>query len=385
MIRKSCGLSIFMARDVVAALALTGALAHSGLAQTPLQLEEAKLISSDGANNDSFGTDVGIDGDVVVVGAPADDDNGMDSGSAYIFRFDGTSWNEETKLTASDGALFDSFGSAVAVNGDVAVIGAQGDDDGGSASGSVYVFRYDGTFWNEEAKLTASDAAGIDLFGSTVALDGDVAVIGSPGDDDDGSGSGSIYVFRFDGSSWNEEAKLTASDASAGDSFGHDVSISGSRIVTGARADDAAALNAGSAYVFEYDGTSWNEEAKLIASDADFGDNFGFSVSIASNAILVGSFVDDDTGFNSGSAYVFRFDGTSWSQEAKLNASDGAAGDQFGISVSNCRDLAVIGSHQDDDAGSGSGSAYVFAYDGTSWTEQVKLVASDRLCRLQYG
>ena len=363
--------------ELAAATVLAAALVPLAQAQTPVQLEDAKLTASDGATDDSFGSSVAITRDVVLVGAPTDDDDGVNSGSAYVFRFDGTSWSEEAKLTASDGAAGATFGSSVALSGDVAVIGAGRDNDAGPAAGSAYVFRFDGTFWNEEAKLIASDAAGSDFFGSTISIDGDVVLVGANGDDDAGPTSGSAYVFRFDGTSWNEEAKLTASDATAGDRFGFAVSISGNAAVAGARTDGDAGTNAGSAYVFRFDGTSWNEEAKLIASDAEVGDNFGFAVSMDGDRILVRALLDDDVGFGSGSAYVFHFDGTSWDEEAKLNASDGAGGDQLGISVSICRDVAVVGSRQDDDAGSNSGSAYVFRFDGTAWTEEIKLLSSD--------
>ena len=148
-------------------------------------------------------------------GPTRDDDNGVDSGSAYVFRYDGSDWVEEAKLTASDGAADDYFGGSVAISGDTAVVGAVCDDDNGRNSGSAYVFRYDGSDWAEEAKLTASDGAAYDYFGCSVAVSGDTAVVGASDDDDNGLDSGSAYVFRYDGSDWTEEAKLTASDGAA--------------------------------------------------------------------------------------------------------------------------------------------------------------------------
>ena len=359
-------------RVVLTALAVS--FTPTALAQTPLLTEDAKLLPADGTVGDTFGSSVSIDGNVAIVGAQNDDDDGASSGSAYVFRYNGTAWSQEAKLTAFDGAASDAFGRSVSIHGDVAVVGSPGDDDGGFGSGSAYVFRFDGTLWNMEAKLTAADAAGGDGLGTSVFCHGDVVLSGAPGDN---GAAGSMYVFRFDGTTWAQEAKLTAIDAAAGDALGFSVSIYGDAAIGGARLDDDAGLNSGSAYVFRFDGTSWSQEAKLVASDGFGSDNFGISVSIDRDVAVVGSFLGDGGAFNSGAAYVFRFDGTSWTEEAKLVASDAATGDQFGLSVSNCRDIVVIGALADDDNGVNSGSAYMFQFDGTSWTEVVKLVASD--------
>ena len=128
---------------------------------------------------DNFGDSVAIAGDTIVVGAPGDDDNGSDSGSAYVFTRTGTTWTEQAKLTASDGAADDYFGSSVAIAGDTIVVGASGDDDEWQCSGSAYVFTRTGTTWTEQAKLTASDGAANDHFGGSVAIAGDTIVVGS--------------------------------------------------------------------------------------------------------------------------------------------------------------------------------------------------------------
>ncbi len=164
-------------------------LGCAAIAQEPVN-EDYKLLASDGASDDQFGWSVAVDGDTVVVGAYRDDDNGNASGSAYVYRFDGTDWIE-TKLLASDGAGNDNFGSGVAVDGDTVVVGSPGDDD---YSGSAYVYRFDGTDWIE-TKLIASDWANSDRFGISVAVDGDTVVVGAYGDDDNGSYSGSAYVY----------------------------------------------------------------------------------------------------------------------------------------------------------------------------------------------
>jgi len=271
----------------------------------------------------------------------------------------------EFKLTASDNAALDEFGKSASISGDYAVVGASRDDDNGDRSGSAYVFKRSGTSWAQEAKLLPSDGAENDFFGASVSISGDYAVVGATGDDDNGSASGSAYVFKRTGTSWQQEAKLLPSDGAAGDRFGWSISISGDYAVVGADRDDDNGTNSGSAYVFKRTGTSWAQEAKLLASDGQGGDFFGFAVSISGDYAVVGAIIDDDNGFESGSAYLFKRTGTSWAQEAKLLPSDGAAGDLFGFAVSISGDYAVVGAEIDGDNGFHAGSAYVFKRTGS--------------------
>jgi hypothetical protein len=337
--------------------------------------EKAKLLASDGAADDRLGYSVYISGDYAIVGAY--DANESDSGSAYIFKRDGTSWSQQAKLTASDGAADNRFGWSVSISGDYAIVGAIWDDDNGSDSGSAYIFKRDVVSWSQQAKLTALDGAATDYFGYSVSISGDYAIVGALYDDDNGSASGSAYVFKRDGVSWSQQAKLTASDGAVGDNFGYSVSIDGDLAILGACWDDDNGTASGSAYVFKRDGVSWSQQAKLTASDGANGDNFGWSVSISGNLAIVGAYCTDDNGSNSGSAYIFRWNGTSWIQRTELLASDGTLGGHFGWSVSISGDYAIIGAHSDDDSGSDSGSAYIFKRDGVVWSEQQKLLASD--------
>jgi hypothetical protein len=213
---------------------------------------EVKLNASDGAAGDWFGYSVAISGDHAVVGAHWDGDAGMGSGSAYIFKHDGTAWTQEAKITASDGAADDCFGVSVAISGDHVVVGAQRDDDAGSNSGSAYIFKRNGTEWTEQAKITASDCAADDCFGVSVAISGDYVVVGAYGADDDaGSNSGAAYIFKRNGTEWTEQAKITASDGAAGDLFGYSVATSGDHAVVGAPYDDDAGSYSGSAYIYD--------------------------------------------------------------------------------------------------------------------------------------
>ncbi len=347
-----------------------------------------KLLASDGTAADYFGYSVSVSGDYAIVGAYSDDDNGSDSGSAYIFFFDDTSWSQQAKLIASDGAADDWFGNSVSVSGDYAVVGARYDDDNGTDSGSAYIFKRDGTSWSQQAKLTASDGAADDYFGIRVSISGDYAIVGAYLDDDNGSGSGSAYIFKRDGTSWSQQAKLTAADGVVNDNFGKSVSISGDYAIVGADGDGDNGSSSGSAYIFkpnDVDPNNWDQIAKLMALDGAAGDRFGRSVSVSGDYAIVGASCDDDNGSNSGSAYIFYYNGTSWSEQAKLLAADGAAGDYFGGSVSVSGDYAVVGASYDDDNGDYSGSAYIFYYDDTNWSQQAKLTAADAAANDCFG
>ena len=338
---------------------------------------EQKLTASDGAAYDYFGNSVSIDGDYAVIGAWQDGDNWSMFGSAYIFHKSGTTWTEQAKITALDGAAEDYFGYSVSISGDYAVIGAYGDDDNGAGSGSAYIFYRSGTTWTQQAKITAPDGVADDRFGCSVSISGDYAVIGAWGKDDNGEDSGSAYIFYRSGTSWSEQAKIIASDGATEDWFGYSVSISGDYAVIGAYYDDDNGYESGSAYIFHRSGTSWTQQAKLTALDAAAYDWFGYSVSISEDYTVIGAHWDDDNGANSGSAYIFLRSGTTWTEQAKITASDGSADDEFGRSVSIDGDYVVVGSCHDDDDGTDSGSAYIFHRSGTSWTQQAKLTASD--------
>ena len=357
-----------------------GVVTRPALAQCE---EQQKLTATDEAERRFFGGSVSVSGNTALVGKNSDDcmTGRPNCGAAYVFRFNGTDWVEVQKLTASDASANDYFGHPVAVSGNSAVVGARGDNSAGADSGSAYVFRFNGTYWVEEQKLTASDAAELDGFRS-VSVNGDTIVAGARGDDcAAGRDCGATYVFRFNGTDWVEEQKLTASDAAANDHFGGSVSVRGATVVVGAGGDDCmGGSSCGSAYVFRFNGTDWVEEQKLAASDAAASDVFGFSVSVSGEAIVVGAWQDDcAVGFSCGSAYVFRFNGTNWVQEQKLTASDAAGFDQFGVSVSVSENTVLVGAFKTNGPcpTCDSGSAYLFRFNGTNWVQEQELKASN--------
>lgn len=323
-------------------------------------IAEQKLVAPDGMAVDQFGHAVAVADDVIVVGAVSDDDNGTQSGSAYMFRWDGSQWMFEQKILAADGAAGDAFGRSVSVTGDRAVVGAFADDDNGFASGSAYLFRWDGTTWIEEAKLLASDGAALARFGQAVSMSNNVVVVGANLDDENGSGAGAAYVFRWDGTSWTEEQKLLASDGAPVDVFGAKVAISDDTIIVGAELEDQSGFDAGAAYSYKWNGTQWLQEQKILATDGAPGDNFGRSLDISGNVLVIGAVHIEVEGTDSGAAYIFRWNGASWIQAEKLLPSDGYANDAFGGSVALGDDVIVVGAMTDDDNGPRSGSVYIY-------------------------
>ncbi len=374
------------------------AFAEEPIDRTPASLVEqvAKLTAADGAAGDMFGISVSVSGDTAIAGAHQDDDAGHHSGSAYVFERDEGgpgNWGQVAKLTAADGAFSDWFGWSVSVSGTAAIVGAFGDDDAGTESGSAYIFERDeggpGS-WGQVAKLTAADDAAYDNFGKSVSVSGTAAIVGAYGDDDAGSYSGSAYVFERDEGgpgNWGQVAKLTADDAAASGWFGWSVSISGTAAIVGALGGD----DAGSAYVFERDEggpDNWGQVAKLTADDGADYDQFGWSVSVSGTAAIIGACLDDDAGRNSGSAYAFeRDEGGSWGQVAKLTADDGETEGWFGWSVSVSGTAAIVGAYGNE-ADSFSGSAYVFERDEggpDNWGQVVKLTAADGAASDHFG
>ncbi|RWX44711.1 FG-GAP repeat-containing protein [Candidatus Electrothrix aarhusensis] len=325
-----------------------------------LEMEQVqKLLAADGAAYDYFGSSVSISGDTALVGAAYDDDNGSDSGSAYVFVRSGDTWTLQQKLTANDGAVGEWFGISVSISGDTALVGTSRDDDNGLDSGSVYVFVRSGNTWSQQQKLTADDGVARESFGYSVSLSGDTAFVAVPGGN---NGLGSVYVFVRTGSIWSQQQKLTTDDC-----FGRLVSISGDTALVGAPYyhDMVCPGLRSAAYVFVRSGSTWNMKQKLTADDAADA-YFGESVSISDDTVLVGAY-DSYSGSDSGSAYVFVRNGDTWALQQKLTAADGATDDRFGLGVSVASDTAVIGAR---------GSAYVFVRSGTSWIQEDKLTGA---------
>jgi hypothetical protein len=353
-----------------------------------LPAQQAELHASDGAAHDEFGRSVGVSGDTLIAGSPFDDvGSNSNQGSAYVYVRSGSAWAQQAKLVASDAAANSWLGYSAAVSGDTAVAGAlaAGEDQRGYA----YVFTRSGSTWSQQARLTAADAADSDSFGLSVAVDGDTIVVGaSVKDVGSNVDQGAVYVFTRSGSTWTQQAKLTASDGASGDEFGTSVAIDGDSLIVGAFADDVGSnSNQGSAYVFTRSGTSWTQQARLTAGDGATEDRLGIGVAIDGDVAAVGAFLDDvGSNTNQGSAYVFRRSGSSWSQETKLTDADGSANEWFGFSVAVSGNVVAVG-HRFDGVGShvGQGSARVFGWDGSAWTLRAVFVAANGAADDQFG
>ncbi len=369
-----------------------------------------RLLAADGANSDYFGISAAISNGTVLVGARYDDDGSstdtdFNSGSAYLFSqdFGGVdNWGQQQKLTNSNPRVGDQSGTAVAMDGDTLVVGVpQRERSGQTDTGEAYVFqRHDaGTpsdttddFWLYQATLFASDDDDQDAFGTSVAIHGDTIVVGAPEEDAAANNAGAAYVFdrNLGGTNtWLQRKKLTASNAAADDAFGTSVAIAGNTVVVGALRGDGAVADTGTAYVFDRGSggaNNWGQVKLLVASNQAAADEFGHSVSISDDTILVGARLGDGAVADVGTAYVYDRDSggaENWGEVKRLDASDAAAGDEFGFQVSVRGDTALVGAPQN-----GNGAAYTFLRDqggANNWGETKLLTAADGAAGDQFG
>ncbi len=347
-------------------------------------VQTQRITASDADGNELFGNAISVSGNVAAVGARGDDEIDDNAGAVYVLVWDGAYWAEVVKLTASDGAAFDEFGYTVALDGDVLLVGARRDDDAGSNSGAAYVFRFDGDSWVEEQKLEASDAAAGVEFGYSVALHGDLALVGAWLADDSGTNSGSAYLYRYDGESWEEIEELVADGVATGDQFGKAVALHDDSAFVGAVWDDDLGSNAGAVYVFRDQGSRWAEEDKLLASDGEAADSFGISLAANCDRLLVGAALEDGAGTDVGAVYAFRRDSVEWSEEQKLTAIGGEAEDEFGTSIALSGSSLIVGA---PGSGAGSGAAHLFVYqeDKAEWDESLELIATGGTAGESFG
>ena len=351
--------------------------------------QQRRLTATDGAGEDNFGFAVAIDGQTSIVGAVKDDINAnTDQGSAYIFDCGRT---EQRQITAADGAAFDQFGGAVAVSGDTVVVGAKLEEDpNGVTQGAAYVFVRGGAGWIQQQKLKAAPLINGAEFGHSVAISGNTIVVGAwketilnpPNPPTDTQGA--AYVFTRNGTVWTQQARLLANDGAFNDQFGNAVAIDGETIIVGAYFDDVGAnANQGSAYIFVRNGANWTQQARISSTDGAANDNFGNAVSVSGSTVAVGAFQKNTF---QGAAYIFTRNGAIWSQQQKLTAMDGVTGDEFGFVVSVSGNTVAVGAQRDDtDQFQDHGSVYIFTRNGTIWTQQTKIFQDTTLVFAQFG
>ncbi len=404
--------------------------------------QQAYLKADNADAGDQFGTSVAVSGDTAVVGAPFEDssatdvdgednDFATDAGAAYVFVRNGTTWVQQAYLKADNTGAGDQFGTSVAISDDTVVVGApqedsnamgvdgDGSNNSASASGAAYVFVRDGTEWSQQAYLKASNTGTSHQFGFSVAVSDDTVVAGAYGESSSTTGvdsvpdnlagnAGAAYVFVRDEAEWSQQAYLKAHNTGAVDLFGRSVGVSGDTVVVGAPQEAGSATGvdgednddaplAGAAYVFVRSGAEWSQQAYLKAHNTGANDRFGYSVAVSDGTAVVGAPVesssatgvdsaDNNDASGSGAAYVFVHDGTEWSQQAYLKASNTGASDEFGSSVAVSGGTAVVGAPYEDsgttggnsapnESASNAGAAYVFVLDGAEWSQQAYLKA----------
>jgi len=421
-------------------LTVSEASARYPLTIDPTFTQQAYLKASNSQAGDFLGHSVAVSGDTVVVGAVLEDsnatgvngngsnNNATNSGAAYVFVRNGTTWTQEAYLKAFNTGIDDAFGVSVAVSGDTVVVGApqessnatgvngDGNNNNASGSGAAYVFVRSGTLWSQQAYLKATNTGTFDSFGASVAVSGDTVLVGATGEDSNATGvngagsnntatdSGAAYVFVRSGTNWTQQVYLKSSNTGLGDQFGTSVAVSGERVIVGAPSEDSGATgvdgnqnndnapDSGAAYVFVRNGTTWTQQAYLKASNTGTGDRFGHSVAVAGGTVVVGAFLEDssttgvnstpnESALNSGAAYVFLLQtgpfAFGWIHKAYLKANNTGEGDNFGESVAVSSDGTVavgawledsnatgVNGNSSDNSADGSGAAYVFVRGG---------------------
>jgi hypothetical protein len=332
-------------------------IAGPSAAQCDLELPVPDSVGAGGY----FGTAVAVDGDLVVVGAPLDTGLEWASGAIYVFRLDGDQWIDAERLIADDGQVADMMGVSVDISGDRIVAGAWFDDDHGSNSGAAYVFRNQGDGWIQEAKLTKPDPGPEDAFGRTVAIDGDRIVVGAPLDDDAGPSSGTVTSFVHENGAWVHEITLVSPSGSDGDEFGLGLDLRGEQLLIGS---PWSGDGTGHADLFEpgADG-QWEHAAVFLHPDAGPGEYFGFEPALGNGRLALGAYLDDQ-GSPSGRVYVYEqaTDG-SWAMQQAISPGASNEAEQFGISIDLESDVMAIGA---DLAGT-TGEVHLYDLQGGDW------------------
>jgi hypothetical protein len=408
-------------------------IAHVVLTSTPTYAKASSV-----GLGDQFGFSLALSGDTLVVGAPCEDNDGQNSGAAYVFRRTGTVWTPQAYLKAPNADPGDQFGYAVAVSGETIAVGAVAErsaatgvngnalDDSAPDAGAVYVFARTGTVWTQQAYLKASNTDAGDNFGFSVALSGDELAVGAPPEASNATGvggnqidnsaphAGAVYVFNRTGTVWTQQAYLKASNTDAHDLFGHSVALSADTLAVGARDEDSSATgvngdqadnsasHAGAVYVFKRTGAVWAQEAYVKASNTEGNDLFGHTVALSGDTLAVAAPYEagaaagvngnqaDNTAWAAGAAYVFARAGTVWTQQAYIKASSPDYDDRFGLGLALSGNVLAVGAPLEDSPATGvdgnqanawysgaSGAVYMFERTGTSWGQAAYVKASN--------
>ncbi|MDP8202668.1 MAG: T9SS type A sorting domain-containing protein [Candidatus Tenebribacter burtonii] len=336
-------------------------------------IEWQEIFASDGEINDKFGISVSIEVDIAAAGAFFDNDS---TGAVYLFQRIGDQWEEQQKLIPSDAEIGDKFGASVCLSGDYLAISAYGVDD---IQGAVYIFQNINSVWEEQTKILASDGTFDDVFGQDIYLSNSTLVVGAPGVD---VNTGAAYVFQRNGNDWEELLKLIALDREQGDLFGMNVSMDEDYIAIAAPFDDITADCTGSVYIFHFENMSWIEQDKLTHFNQTGTGPFGTSVSISGDYVACGAFLDEGAYILSGSAYIFERNGSDWEDHVKLFAIDPIFFSFFGGNLLLAGDDLYVSASGNEYI---NGFVYHFKNDGNNWNELTRLCASDSTVNDGFG
>jgi len=339
--------------------------------------QQQKIVGNDTFGNDLFGYSVAIDRDTVIVGARDEDSSGNNAGAAYIFTRTGSTWKQQQKIVGVDTSGNDKFGYSVAIDGDTVIVGAFTEDSSGNDAGAAYIFTRSVNVWSQQQKIVGVDTSGNDQFGYSVAIDGDTVIVGAIYEDSSGNDAGAAYIFTRSENVWSHQQKIVGNDTSGNDFFGNSVAIDGDTVIVGAATEDSSGYNAGAAYIFTRTGIKWTQQAKIVGVDTSGNDLFGYSVAIDGYTVIVGAVSEDSSGDYAGAAYIFTRTGSTWKQQQKIVGNDTSGNDQFGYSVAIDGDTVIVGARIEDSSGNNAGAAYIFTRSVNVWSQQQKIVGED--------
>lgn len=354
-----------------------------------LAVDEEKIQPNAMINGDGFGGATCLKGDMLIVGAPFKDVAGTDSVGAvqYFKRIAGT-WIYQGEIVSPTVAVQEFFGTSVDFNGTHLVIGAPFNDDNGLNAGAIYIYEWDGSNFNFVKQNLASSGAAGDEYGRTVSIYDSTIVVGSPKDDGLVPDGGAVYLYHFDSNNWTESQKILSNFPEFGNEFfGYSVDMHKDRFIVGSTLDDDAATDAGTAFIYHFDGTTWNFEQKISPSDGGSSHSFGFSTCINDSILIVGAFGANNSVPSSGAAYIFRRSGTVWTEEEILFQDDVDIDDWFGFDVEVEGNTAIVSALNNDEFVLNGGSVYLIRYDevNAEWVTEYNQFANDGLLNWRYG
>ncbi|RPI00645.1 MAG: T9SS C-terminal target domain-containing protein [Calditrichaeota bacterium] len=349
---------------------------------------ELRIVADPGAMRDHFGSAVAMDSSLLIIGAPGTMTDRAGRGQVYLFRREAAQWIQDDVLTGIDTAPFDLFGSAIAYCQDFILVGAQGDSLYNRFTGAAFLFKQvDGRFV-QKGLFRSPSLIPRDLYGFSLAISPNYCVIGAPRDGGTAPASGAVYVYKPHSKKpdqWVLDAKLTPADGKSLDAFGCALALSGERLLIGACSSDSPLKSDGAAYIFEKIDNSWRQVIKFQPPDGTLRNMFGASVDIDGDWAVVGAFKDDVLDFDAGSAYVYHRANDMWQQNVKLTAVDADSGDYFGFSVALLGNYLVVGAPGDNGNGIDAGSVYSFLLGDEGWDQKAKKSASDQMFKDKFG